>query len=102
MAKFWYNNRAGAPLDLGPGFKHAHPTGVNWVDDHGWYIPIMPYIEQAHITNLGDPKVQLSSPINEHVRKAFVPIHGCPSDIGIQKNEWSVPLSDLWGRLRTN
>jgi len=56
MAKFWYNNRAGAPLDLGPGFKDAHPTGVNWVDDHGWYIPIMPYIEQANINSLGDPK----------------------------------------------
>jgi prepilin-type N-terminal cleavage/methylation domain-containing protein len=102
MAKFWYNNRAGAPVDMGPGFKDAHPTGVNWVDDHSWYIPIMPYIEQANITSLGDPKIQLSSPANERVRKAFVSTHGCPSDLGIQKNEWSVDQSALWGRLRTN
>jgi prepilin-type N-terminal cleavage/methylation domain-containing protein len=99
MAKFWYNMQ-GAGQPYGRGYHDVHPGAPGgWRDDHGWYIPLMPYIEQAAIKSLGDPKAPLSAAVNAPVRKAFVSLHGCPSDIGLQKNEW---LIDLWARVRTN
>jgi prepilin-type processing-associated H-X9-DG protein len=59
----------------------------------------MPYIEQAGLQNLGNPDAPLSNGVNEQVRKAFVTIHACPSDIGLQRNEWDIPI---WARIRTN
>lgn len=71
----------------------------SWWDDHGWYVALMPYIEQNVVTNTGNPKLPLSNPINRPARTAFIPIHACPSDIGIQRNEWG---SANWARVRTN
>lgn len=100
MAKFWYNSQAGAPLNLGPGYHDVHPGAPGgWRDDHGWYIPLMPYIEQAQLENLGNADEPLSGAVNEPVRKAFIGLHACPSDIGLQKNEWDIAI---WARVRTN
>ena len=100
MAKYWYNNVAGAPESLGPGYHDDHPGAPGgWWDDHGWYIPLMPYIEQAQIANAGDPDAALSAAVNEPVRKARVVTHECPSDIGLQENEWAI---NIWARIRTN
>jgi prepilin-type N-terminal cleavage/methylation domain-containing protein/prepilin-type processing-associated H-X9-DG protein len=101
MAKFWYNRVATAPVDWGPGYLEGYPaTGPGgWWDDHGWYIPLMPYIEQANLTFVGNPNAPLSAGVNQQVRKAMVSIHECPSDIGLQRNEWNI---DLWARVRTN
>jgi len=100
MAKFWYNSVDGSPVNWGPGYHDAHPGGPGgWWDDHGWYIPLMPYIEQANLANAGDPDAPLSAAVNEPVRKAFVSVHECPSDIGLQRNEWDI---DIWARIRTN
>lgn len=93
MAKFWWN---GTPNGLEPGFLSG-PGG--WYDDHGWYIPLMPYIEQGNVSNLGDSDLSLSDAANEQVRKAYIKIHECPSDIGLQENEWEQPT---WARIRTN
>jgi hypothetical protein len=93
VAKFWTN----AEYDGGYPTTVATPGG--WYDDHGWYIPLMPYIEQAQIEKLGDPNLPLSNDVNEQVRKAFVPTHECPSDIGMQRNEWAIRT---WARVRTN
>lgn len=100
MAKFWYNTAAGAPESLGPGYHDAYtsPPG-GWWDDHGWYIALMPYIEQAQLANLGDPDAPISGAVNEPVRKAFIDTHACPSDIGLQRNEWDI---NIWARVRTN
>lgn len=76
---------------------NAGPGG--WYDDHGWYIPLMPYIEQNQVQSLGNPKMPLSAAVNEKVRKAFISFHACPSDIGLQRNEWD---SQTWARVRTN
>lgn len=104
MAKFWYNSRAGAPADLGWGYTDpgaypglAGPGG--WFDDHSWYIPLMPYIEQANLAGAGNANAPMSHADNEQVRRAFIDIHACPSDIGLQRNEWG---SNIWARVRTN
>lgn len=104
MAKFWYNHREGSPEDLGPGYQDQdayHVAGVpgGWWDDHGWYVPLMPYIEQVNLEHLGDPNAPLGAVINEKVRKVSIDIHECPSDLGPQRNEWHHPI---WARLRNN
>jgi prepilin-type N-terminal cleavage/methylation domain-containing protein len=95
MAKFW--NRTGYLA----GYNPDGPGG--WYDDHGWYVPLMPFIEQNQVANIGNPKQPLSAAINRDVRRAFIPIHQCPSDIGLQRNEWGPPADwQLWSRVRTN
>jgi hypothetical protein len=59
----------------------------------------MPYVEQAQITSLGNPNAPLSAAANEFVRKAMIPMFACPSDIGLQRNEWNI---NTWARVRTN
>ena len=59
----------------------------------------MPYLEQTQLTNMGNPKASLSNAINQQVRKAMIPTFACPSDIGLQRNEWGI---DTWARVRTN
>jgi prepilin-type processing-associated H-X9-DG protein len=96
MAKFWWDKAVGGQekgyIETfgGPGF---------WYDDHGWYIPLMPYIEQAGISNLANPAKSFSDPANLAARKAFVPMYACPTDIGLQRNEWDRPE---WARVRSN
>lgn len=81
--------------------QKRYPGGFTggWYDDHGWYIPLMPYVEQANLEDLGDPDQSLSAAANQNVRKAKLPMHSCPSDIGLQENEWAIPT---WARVRTN
>jgi prepilin-type N-terminal cleavage/methylation domain-containing protein len=77
-----------------------NPNGPGaWYDDHGWYVPLLPYIEQDVVRNTGNPKLPLSHGDNRPARTAFIPVHACPSDIGIQRNEWGSPT---WARVRTN
>ena len=91
MAKFWLLDEFKA------GYKGASIGG--WYDDHGWYIPLMPYIEEANLKNLGNPSLPLSYGVNEQVRKTFIPMFACPSDIGLQRNEWGI---HEWARIRSN
>lgn len=91
MAKFWSNE------GYANGYDGGHWGG--WYDDHGWYIPLMPYLEEANLEDVGNPEMPLSNPVNEFVRKAFISILACPSDIGLQRNEWTIPS---WARVRTN
>jgi len=93
MAKFWTNAEADAAYA-----KNGGRFG-GWYDDHGWYIPLMPYIEEASITTLGNPARPLSDAVNETVRKVFIPMFACPSDMGLQQNEWP---DRNWARVRTN
>jgi prepilin-type N-terminal cleavage/methylation domain-containing protein len=91
LAKFWTN------AEYTNGYAGGHWGG--WYDDHGWYVPLMPYIEELDLENLGNPDMPLSNPVNEFVRKAFIPLFACPSDIGLQRNEWAIPS---WARTRSN
>lgn len=103
MAKYWCNqtvNPGQLPCLAGyPKYLGNNVAPGAWYDDHGWYIPLMPYIEQSQVKSLGNPALPLSNAANEQVRKAFISSHACPSDIGLQRNEWAVPM---WARVRTN
>jgi len=41
----------------------------------------------------------MSDSINEAARKVFMSVYACPSDMGLQKNEWHRPS---WARVRAN
>jgi prepilin-type N-terminal cleavage/methylation domain-containing protein len=97
MAKYWCNFNA---VTCPKGFNGA-PAG--WFNDHGWYIPILPYVEQGQLTNLGDPKAPLSAPVNLQVRKAMLPGFACPSDRPLTQNEWfDGPNPTTWARVRSS
>ena len=70
-----------------------------WVDDYGWFLLVTPYIEQGGVAALADLKRSFSDAVNRAARTAFIPIHACPSDLGLQRNEWSIPA---WARVRSN
>lgn len=93
IAKFWLTGEANYAAGLGI------PGGGGWYDDHGWYIPLAPFFEEASLENAGNPDASLSHASNEAVRKAFVSMMVCPSDIGHQRNEWNIAT---WARVRTN
>jgi prepilin-type N-terminal cleavage/methylation domain-containing protein len=95
MAKYWWNT---ANPGQEPGYSATGGPG-GWYDDHGWYMPLMPYIEQAGVSNLANPKLSFSASANRAARTAFIPMHACPSDIGLQRNEWDIPE---WARVRSN
>ena len=93
MAKLW------STADLEAAYPVAADRVGGWYDDHGWYITLMPFIEEASLTSLGNPDKPLSNAANEFVRKAFVSVHACPSDLGLQRNEWPI---NVWARVRSN
>jgi prepilin-type N-terminal cleavage/methylation domain-containing protein/prepilin-type processing-associated H-X9-DG protein len=95
MSKFWNN------ADYQAAYNPDGPGA--WYDDHGWYIPLMPYIEQAGLKNMVDPNRSFSDAFHLNARKAMIPMFACPSDIGLQTNEWAGgPNPATWARVRTN
>ena len=97
MSKFWWNTANGGQEK---GYAQVHPGAPGeWFDDHGWYLPTMPYMEQAGVSSLADPTKSFSDTANRPARTVFVPMHQCPSDIGLQRNEWDLPA---WARVRSN
>jgi prepilin-type N-terminal cleavage/methylation domain-containing protein len=97
LAKY-FCDRGSNTLPSNPGCPDGEPNGA-WWDDHGWYVPVLPYIEQNAVKNIGDPKLSLSAAVNRPARTAIINLHACPSDMGIQRNEWGI---DAWARVRTN
>lgn len=77
-------------IDKGPG---------TWYDDHGWYSQMGAFIEEQAWYDLIDFEVSFSHEINDPARRTFVPLFACPSDIGLQRNEWDSPT---WARIRGN
>jgi prepilin-type N-terminal cleavage/methylation domain-containing protein len=84
----------------------------SWYDGHGWYTLIAPYIEETAWADLihgagrslNPPaddgyKVSFSQAVHAAARRTLLKIHECPSDIGLQRNEWEV---NVWARVRTN
>jgi type II secretory pathway pseudopilin PulG len=70
-----------------------------YYDGHGWYSMIGPFIEEQAWADLIQFKKSFSDVVNDRARRVILPVHACPSDIGIQRNEWASPT---WARLRTN
>jgi prepilin-type N-terminal cleavage/methylation domain-containing protein len=71
----------------------------DWYDDHGWYSQIGPYIEQQGWHDSIDFSVSFSAAVNDTPRRYMISLFACPSDIGIQRNEWN---SNVWARVRAN
>ena len=82
-------------------YDGAGASPGDWYDDHGWYSLIGADIEETAWSDQIDLTVSFSSARNERARKAGLglKIHQCPSDIGIQRNEWG---SATWARTRSN
>ena len=71
----------------------------SYYDDHGWYTQIGSYIEQQAWIDSIDFNVSFSHAINDAPRRHKMKIFRCPSDQGLQENEFhSVP----WARIRGN
>ena len=77
-----------------------HPAGPgSWYDDHGWYSQIGEFIEETGWTKGLDMAISLSDPRNLQGRKYMNHLYACPSDKGLQRNEWDDPS---WARIRGN
>jgi prepilin-type N-terminal cleavage/methylation domain-containing protein len=91
--------------------KYGAFTQGGWYDGHGWYSLIGPFIEETAWAALIDYKRSFSwapsaNDMNAphlRARMTMMPIHRCPSDIGLQPNEWPPsPGFAYWARTRTN
>jgi prepilin-type N-terminal cleavage/methylation domain-containing protein/prepilin-type processing-associated H-X9-DG protein len=78
------------PQYMGPG---------SWYDDHGWYTQTAPYIEQGNWGKLINYDLSFSAGENDMARRHMIQLFACPSDVGLQQNEW---LSPTWARVRGN
>jgi prepilin-type N-terminal cleavage/methylation domain-containing protein len=72
-----------------------------WDQDHSWYSYVLPYIEAGQVIDAFDQTKSFSDPANETARRGMLGLSflACPSDIGLQKNEWT---SASWCRVRVN
>jgi prepilin-type N-terminal cleavage/methylation domain-containing protein len=90
------------PLSARPPLTPPHGP---WVDNHSWIGPIGPYMElQAWYDSIvwrtaAGQDVSFSSDVNRVPRTTFLHEYECPSDIGLQRNEWD---SNQYSRVRMN
>ncbi len=95
------NNRGGFP-SMAMGWVN-HPLHLNvpgsWYDDHGWYSQIGEFIEEKGMSKWIKTTVSLSDVSNALARRYMNGLFACPSDRGLQRNEWD---SDNWARIRGN
>jgi prepilin-type N-terminal cleavage/methylation domain-containing protein len=90
------------PMSARPPLTPPHGA---WVDDHSWIGPIGPYMElQAWYDsivwkNAQGQDVSFSSTVNQTPRTTFLREYECPSDMGLQRNEWN---STVYSRVRMN
>jgi prepilin-type N-terminal cleavage/methylation domain-containing protein len=73
----------------------GQPT--EWYNDHSWWYYILPGIEQQNVYAMFDPNASLSHTKHLAARQSTIPTFACPSDIGLQQNEWT---SGTWARVR--
>src|SRR6476620_6231814 len=76
-------------------------TGAIWWDDHGWYSLTGTYLGYEAWASQINFSVSFSDPSNVAARKGgeLIKIHECPTDIGLQRNEWT---SNMWARVLSN
>jgi prepilin-type processing-associated H-X9-DG protein len=75
------------------------PGNGQWYDDHGWYGPILPFIEQQTVWQKINWTLNFSDAANEQARRAKIVVFNCPSDDGLKENEWN---TTTWCRVRGN
>ncbi|MBA4065376.1 MAG: prepilin-type cleavage/methylation domain-containing protein [Isosphaera sp.] len=80
-----------------PNDGTAQPN--EWFNDHSWYVSVLPFVEQQSAYTAYDLKVSLSHSRNAAARRVKVKTFECPTDVGLQENEWA---SATWSRVRGN
>lgn len=80
-------------------YMQNQPGPLDWWVGHGWFSLTGPYIGEDAWASRIDFNYSMCHVRNESVRRAYLKIHECPSDIGQQQNEWPHPQ---WGRLLAN
>jgi prepilin-type N-terminal cleavage/methylation domain-containing protein len=80
-------------------YRRNQPGPLDWWVGHGWYSLIGPYIGDDAWASRIDFSVSMCHPRNEPVRRTYLKLHECPSDIGLQQNEWNI---DIWSRWLAN
>lgn len=96
------NTNQGFPpgcLQFYDDFQSGRCTSDTWDDDHTWFTQIGAYVEQQAWYDQIDFDVIVSCAKNERIRKTFINLYACPSDIGLTKNEWT---REPWARIRSN
>lgn len=78
-----------------------NPAGDNWDQDHSWIAGVLPYIEAEQVINQFVPDASFSDFRNQEARRGMLALKfmACPSDIGLQTNEWD---NARWARVRMN
>ena len=72
---------------------------ARWCNDFTWIFYVGPYIEQEAWYRLFDQRYSFSREQNDAARRVRIDTFECPSDIGMQQNEWG---STNWARWRAN
>jgi prepilin-type N-terminal cleavage/methylation domain-containing protein len=93
MSKLW------TPDDCTKVFGAAGCNPGGYFNDHSWFPLIASHIEEQSWADLIDFKVSFSNTKNQAARRTYLPIHSCPSDIGLQPNEFE---SEPFARVRSN
>jgi prepilin-type N-terminal cleavage/methylation domain-containing protein len=82
-------------------YQAQQPGPGGFYDGHGWFSLIGPFTGYDSWASLIDFTVSFSSQRNGNARRSAieVKIHECPSDRGLQQNEWG---SASWARILSN
>jgi len=70
-------------------FLANQPGPGGWWTGHGWYSLTGPYTGEDAWADSIDFSVSICHARNERARRAYLKIHECPSDMGLQQNEWN-------------
>jgi prepilin-type N-terminal cleavage/methylation domain-containing protein/prepilin-type processing-associated H-X9-DG protein len=74
-------------------------TYGDFFNDHSWLAPLSPFFEEQAWHDSINWTVSFSHTLNQEARRHMLPGQACPSDIGLQRNEWDDPM---WCRVRMN
>ena len=80
-----------------PLYDGSWPT--EWCNDFTWTEYIGPFVEQDNWFKLFNFGYSFSMPQNDAGRRVKLKVFECPSDIGLQENEWT---TNTWARVRAN
>jgi prepilin-type N-terminal cleavage/methylation domain-containing protein len=74
---------------------------LRWHHDHAFLSYALPYIESEATIKRFDQDKSFTNEANKEARRGMLALSfmACPSDIGLQKNEWDL---DRWARVRMN
>jgi prepilin-type processing-associated H-X9-DG protein len=98
------SNRGFPPMALsgsGGHYNATQPGPGSWYDGHGWHSLTAPFIGYDAWASQINFNVSMSSGQNEAARRGEleIKIHECPSDIGLNRNEWH---HANWARIHAN